>query len=182
MEIRFGEWRIRSFARGDARSLAAYANNADVAKYLRDTFPHPYKESDAKAWIRLASNELPETNFAIASRQEPIGGIGLLFGRDVFRRNAELGYWLGEPYWGRGIATQAVAAFVDYAFEVFDIGKLTAGVFDGNVASQRVLEKNGFVLEGRFRQHLIKNGELKDYLVFSLLKADRAPSGPRHSS
>ena len=172
MELRFGEWCVRSFRRGDVRSLTAYANNPLVAQYLRDTFPFPYRETDAKAWIRIAANQVPECNFAIASKQEAIGGIGLQFANDVFRSNAELGYWLGEPFWGRHIATHAVQAFTQYAFSTFEIEKLTAGVFEGNLASTRVLAKNGFVLEGKFRKHLVKNGEFKDYHVYSLWRQD----------
>jgi RimJ/RimL family protein N-acetyltransferase len=174
MELQVGDWYVRSFRRTDATALRLYADNIRIAQYLRDAFPHPYRERDAKKWIRVATAQVPEANFAIASGTEVIGGIGLQFFDDVFRCNAELGYWLGEPFWGRGIATRVVGAFVQYAFRTFEIEKLTAGVFAGNVASARVLEKNHFRMEAEHRKHLIKAGVFRDYRVYAVLREDFA--------
>jgi [ribosomal protein S5]-alanine N-acetyltransferase len=99
-----------------------------------------------------------------------VGGVGIELGTDVFRRSAEIGYWLGEPFWGRGIATEALRAMTAYAFERFDICRLEAGVFDWNPASARVLEKNGYVLEGRARLGVIKDGRMGDRLLYALVR------------
>jgi len=109
-------------------------------------------------------------DFAVVVDGAAVGGISLEPGEDVFRRSAEIGYWLGEPFWGRGIATEAVRAVSDYAFATFDVCRLEAGVFSWNAASARVLEKAGYVLEGRCRQAVVKDGRLGDRLLYALLR------------
>ncbi len=168
----FDDWRIRPFSMDDAQSLAKYANNYNVWKNLRDLFPHPYSVNDAKSWIRKARAENPASSFAIASSTEAIGGIGIHVQPDVYRKSAELGYWLGEPFWGKGIATAAVAAIVAYGFTTLDIVRIFAGVFETNAASARVLERAGFTLEGRMRKSVFKAGNYLDQLSYSLLKED----------
>lgn len=156
----------------DAESLARYANNYNVWVNVRDRFPHPYSVNDAKSWIRSATDRHPPESFAIASSKEAIGGIGLHVQSDVYRKSAEIGYWLGEPFWGKGIATAAVKAIVDYGFSTFDIIRIFAGVFESNMASARVLEHAGFTLEGRMRKSVFKAGNYLDQLSYSLLKDD----------
>src|SRR5688572_4856785 len=107
---------IRPFQPDDRDAIVRHANNWNVARNLRDRFPHPYTVADAEAWLACAPTQSPATNFAIATAEELIGGISIELQTDVFRRGAELGYWLGESYWGRGIATAAVRAFTPYAF------------------------------------------------------------------
>ena len=170
VHLELGDFCIRSYARGDTRAVFTYANNPNVSRHLRDSFPYPYTRRDALRWVSAALAQDVETNFAIATADELIGGIGFQMQADVQRHSAEVGYWLGEPHWGRGITTRAVAAIVDYAFGHFDLVRLYAYVFEGNVASERVLEKNGFVCEGVLRQSVFKNGRFLDQKLFARLR------------
>ena len=170
MRIDIGEWQVRSLRLEDAESLAAYANNRNVSRNLRDRFPYPYRIDDAEAFIRHARVQDPETVFAIASATEAIGGIGLELYDDVHRRSAQVGYWLGEPFWGRGIATLALGAITDYAFARFDLARLYAYVYEWNLASARVLEKAGFEFEGRLRKSVTKEGKTIDQLLYAMVR------------
>ena len=170
MLLDLGEWQIRSWLPSDAASLVKYADNRNVSINLRDAFPHPYTAEDAQAWIRLATGQVPETNFAIASSVEAIGGIGLRLGEDVFRETAEIGYWLGEPFWGKGIATRAVVAMTDFAFAEFGLVRIQAHVFEWNPASARVLEKAGYMMEGRLRKSITKEGSTIDRFLYAKIR------------
>lgn len=170
MRIDIGEWQIRSFHRNDAEALTRYANNRNVSRNLRDAFPHPYALSDAEDWIRYATGQSPETNFAIASPTEAIGGIGLRFPQDQPRSSAEIGYWLGEPFWGRGIATAALQALTEYAFAQFDLVRISGCVYPWNPASARVMEKAGYVCEGRSVKSDIKDGQAVDQLLYAITR------------
>jgi len=172
MEIQLGIYKIRSYERNDKNALVKYANNTKISNNVRDSFPYPYTEDDAQAWITAATNQNPEINFGIANRNELIGGIGLMFQPDVYRFSAEIGYWIAEPYWGKGIASLALVALSKYAFEQFDLNRIFAGVFQGNRASMRVLEKSGFKLEGRLRKSVYKDNRFKDQLMYSILKEE----------
>jgi len=167
--IGVGAYIIRSWRDTDVESLQRYANNRNIWLNLRDVFPHPYTIEDAIRWIEHASQEDPERSFAIASEEEPIGGIGLIFGDDVHRYNAELGYWLAEPFWGRGIMTGAVCAFTEYAFRRFALNRIYAEPFARNLASVRVLEKAGFSREGILRSSVVKDGVILDQIVYAKL-------------
>lgn len=171
MRIEFGEYSIRDWVKEDAGSLARHANNCKVAMWLRDRFPCPYTRSDAQAFLSVVAQQGLRTTFAIATADEAIGGIGLEFGADVHRFTAELGYWLGEPFWGRGIMTDAVQRFTAWAFENFEVHRLYATVFEGNGASARVLEKAGFQREGRLRASVFKNGRIMNQLLYARIKA-----------
>ncbi len=171
-QLLFHPFRIRSFKKGDETSMTAYADNKNVSIHLRDSFPSPYRLADAKNWIKIVKSQEPESNFAIASADEVIGGIGLLFFADVHRYTAEVGYWLAEPFWGKGIATAALKKFIPFAFNRFEIERLYAGVFDGNPGSCRVLEKCGFKKEGVLRSSVMKDGVLKDQHVYGLLRSE----------
>ena len=172
MERQLGIYKIRSYDRNDKSALVKYANNNRISKNLRDSFPYPYTQADAQAWITAATNQNPEINFAIASSDELIGGIGLMFQPDVYRFSAEIGYWIAEPFWGKGIASLALVALSKYAFEQFDLNRIFAGVFQGNEASIRVLEKSGFILEGRLRNSVYKDNHFKDQLIYSILREE----------
>ncbi len=169
MRIDLGDCEIREFLPGDAGSLARNADNPNVADQLRDHFPHPYTVADAREWIAQTLSRRPPSSFAIATPAEVIGGIGLELQRDPRIRTAELGYWLAEPHWGRGIGTRAVSCFRQQAFEVFDLVRIYARVFETNPASARVLEKAGFRFEGRLRMSVVKQGRLLDELLYSSL-------------
>jgi [ribosomal protein S5]-alanine N-acetyltransferase len=170
MELKLGRCTLRPWRAGDEPSLVRYADNRNVSRNLKDRFPSPYTTADAEDWVTLASAQTPPTSLAIVVDGAAVGGIGIELGTDIFRRSAEIGYWLGEPFWGRGIATEALRAMTEYAFERFDICRLEAGVFEWNPASARVLEKNGYVLEGRARLGVLKNGRLGDRLLYALVR------------
>lgn len=170
MRIELGEWCIRSLTTGDAEAIVKYANNRRIAINLRDRFPHPYTRAAADAFLTAAAAQQPETDFAIASRSEAIGGIGFHPQLDVHRLSAEIGYWLGEPFWGQGIATRAVRALSEWVFATTPLVRLYAHVFEWNPASARVLEKAGFTLEGRLRRSVLKEGQLIDQLMYGLVR------------
>ena len=170
MKIEFGEYGIRDWVAEDAGSIAQYANNRKIAIWLRDRFPYPYTESDAQVFLSAVAQQGVRTTFAIATEEQAIGGIGLEFGTDVHRFTAELGYWLGEPFWGRGIVTDAVRHFTAWTFENFEVHRIFATVFDGNHGSVRVLEKAGFRREGRLRASVFKNGRIMDQLLYARIK------------
>ncbi len=146
--------------------------NPRVAVNLRDHFPHPYTLEDGEEWLRAALVQDPEVNFALATDRELIGSIGLKLGEDVYRHAAEVGYWLGEPFWSRGIATRAVRALSDWAFADFGLLRLHAYVFGDNTASMRVLEKAGFEREGVQRRAVVKSGRVLDQILYGRLASE----------
>jgi ribosomal-protein-alanine N-acetyltransferase len=152
--------------------LILYANNRNIWINLRDRFPYPYTAADADQWIRQATEEAPQTHFAIVIGKSMIGGIGLEPGTDIFQRSAEIGYWLGEPFWGRGIATEAVRAITNYAFSTFNLCRIYAGVFEWNPASMRVLEKAGYMREGRLTKSVFKDGRVIDQFLYAMIRED----------
>lgn len=160
---------VRSWEASDAESLVKYANNRNVWRALRDRFPHPYTRSNAREFIRYARDLRPQTAFAIVVAGEAAGGIGFMLNADVERVSAEIGYWLGEPFWGKGIATEALVAVTSYAIATHGLTRLFAVPFAWNVASCRVLEKAGYVLEGRLRRSAVKNGEIVDQLQYAFI-------------
>ena len=170
MEIPAGGYSLRPWREGDEPALVKYANNRNIWINLKDIFPHPYTTEDAESWVQLQQDRDPLTEFAIANADEAIGGIGLRLQSDVYRRSAEVGYWLGEPFWGQGIATHAVRAMTEYAFERFDLVRLYALVKEWNPASARVLEKCGFTLEGRLRKGVTKDGKTIDLFLYALVR------------
>lgn len=172
MELVLSRCRIRSWRSGDAESLARHADNRKIWRWVRDHFPHPYTRADAEAWIAAAGEQVPETQFAIEVDGEAAGGIGVFLQEDVARRSAEIGYWLGEAHWGRGITTDVVRRFTDWAFAAYDLLRLYALVFDGNQGSCRVLEKAGYQLEGRMRKAVVKEGLVLDQLIYAKLREE----------
>jgi ribosomal-protein-alanine N-acetyltransferase len=162
---------LRPWRESDLDGLARYANNHAVWINLRDRFPHPYTRDDAELWIaRCQSQHEPILQFAIDLDGEAIGGIGLETFPDVHRMTAEIGYWVAEPFWGRGIATAALIEATDYAFATFPFARLQAMVFGWNLRSARVLEKAGYLLEGTLRQSIFKDGWLTDSLMYARLR------------
>jgi len=170
VRIDLGEWRIRSYTAADVDSLVKYANNRRISINLRDRFPFPYTRADAAGFIQAASSQRPESDFAIATPGEAIGGVGFHRQVDVYRLSAEVGYWLGEPFWGRGIATRAVRALTEWVFATTPLVRLYAHVFEWNPASARVLEKAGYGLEGRMRRSVVKDGQIIDQLVYAIVR------------
>lgn len=169
-ELRCASCTLRPWRQGDEASLVSHANNRKVWLNLRDRFPHPYTLEDAREWIRTAGPVTPVTSFAIEVDGAAVGGIGFRLHGDVYRRVAEIGYWLGEAYWGRGIMSDAVRAVTAYAFARFDLRRVYAGVFESNAASARVLEKAGYVFEGRLRHAITKDGRTMDELMYAIVR------------
>jgi len=161
---------VRPYVLEDAEALAKYADNRAVWITLRDRFPHPYTTDDAVGFLRIATTQQPTSDFAIATADEVIGGIGLQRQSDVHRLTAEIGYWLGEPFWGRGIATRAVRAVTAWAFATTSLERLYACVFATNPASARVLSNAGYQFEGRMRRAVIKDGRILDQLIYAALR------------
>lgn len=170
MELKLSRSTLRPWKPGDEESLVRHANSRIIWRNLRDAFPHPYTLADAKRWIKIANPAPPITNFAIIVEGDAVGAIGLALKDDVFRRSAEIGYWLAEAYWGRGIATEAVRAVTDYAFATFDLCRVFAGVFEWNPASMRVLEKAGYEFECRMKKSVTKDGETIDELIYAVIR------------
>jgi ribosomal-protein-alanine N-acetyltransferase len=170
MEIELSKSTLRAWRSGDEESLVRHANNRAVWRNLRDLFPHPYTLADAAHWIEIANPTEKITNFAIVVDGSAVGAIGLVLKDDVFRRSAEIGYWLGEEYWGRGIVTEAVCAVTEYAFGTFDLCRVFAGVFEWNPGSMRVLEKAGYELECRMHKSVTKDGHTIDELIYAMVR------------
>ena len=167
---RIMEFKLRKWNLNDVNSLVKYANNHKIASNLTDQFPHPYRQEDGEAFLEMATKDDPVRIFAIDINGEASGGIGLHPQTDIHKKNAELGYWLAEPYWGRGIMSNAVRQIVDYGFKTFDIERIYAVPFGTNTSSQKVLENAGFILEGKFEKTLYKNGTYLDELVYAVRK------------
>lgn len=159
---------LRPWTLADLPDLVRFANNPHIARFMNDQFPHPYTEEHGRSFLAMAAHENPAHILAITADGQAVGGIGLHPRTNIERHNAELGYWLAEPFWGRGIVTQAVRQMVDYGFRTFDITRIFARPFGSNLASQKVLEKAGFTLEARFEKTFFKNGEYEDELVYAV--------------
>ena len=158
---------VRSWRFTDAESLARYANNREIWRNFRDGFPHPYSLDDATTFIAMAASAQPETMFAICIDDEAIGGIGFGLHSDVERVSAEIGYWIGEPFWGRGIVTEALQAVTRFAVTEHRLTRVYAVPYAWNEASARVLAKAGYTLEGRMRKSVIKDGTVVDQLLYA---------------
>jgi len=158
---------IRPWRLDDAESLVKHANNRKVWLGLRDKFPHPYTSEDARKFLEATVKFEPIKDFCIEVNGASVGGIGIHLGIDVHRHTAELGYWLGEEFWVRGIMTEAVGAFSDFCFDTFSLRRVYAEPFANNRASARVLEKAGFVFEGCLKNLVMKDGKLLDSLLYA---------------
>lgn len=162
---------IRPFETTDIDSLMEYANNPKIAANLTDQFPHPYTRESGENFIKRTMQNSPPTIFAIDIDGKASGGIGLHIQTDIHIKNAELGYWLAEPFWGQGIMTKAVKHIVAYGFKNLDINRIFARPFGTNIASQKVLKNAGFVLEGKFKGTIYKNGDYLDELIYAVRKS-----------
>lgn len=161
---------LRPWRGGDEASLAHHGNSRALWLNLRDRFPHPYTLADAREWVALAGSELARTHLAIEVQGAAVGGIGIDPGTDVERCSAEIGYWIGEAFRGRGIATAALAGMTEYAFREFPLTRVFALPFARNAASCRVLEKAGYVREGLLRRSAVKDGEVLDQVMYASIR------------
>ena len=175
MQLILKSCEVRSWRTTDVEPLARHANNHKVWMNLRDAFPHPYTVHDAREFIKSTRHRVPETTFAIAVEGEAAGSVGFVLRHDVERVSAEIGYWLAEPFWGRGIATEALVAATGYAIATHNLTRLYALPFAWNAASCRVLEKAGYALEGTLRRSAIKNGVITDQMQYAFIVPEEAP-------
>lgn len=167
---------LRQWRQSDAADVARYADNEQIARNLRDVFPHPYTLADARDYVDSCLAGDPEMSLcrAIAVDDHAVGSIALCRGSDVYQKTAELGYWLAEDFWGRGIMTQTVRQICREGFSRWDIQRIYAEPFAHNIASRRVLEKAGFTLEGIMRRGVFKRGQVCDFCMYALLQESRA--------
>lgn len=169
MELIDNELKLRPFKESDAKKLALLCNNRKIWDNLRDYIPFPYSEQNAKDFIELCKNENPQFTFAIEVNGDFVGCIGLVKQTDVYKLTAEIGYWIGEPYWRMGITTRAARLISEYGFDNLGLMRIFAGVFDFNKGSQKVLEKVGFKLECIFEKSIFKNGKICNKYRYGLI-------------
>lgn len=163
---------IRKWKSADAYDLAEALSNLNVQNNLRDGLPYPYTEHDAKDYIDVMLSADPNDTFAFAieHKGKVVGSIGAFRQNNIHCRTAEVGYYISETYWGKGIATQAVREICEYVFAKTDIIRLFAEPFAENFASCRVLEKAGFQLEGTLRKNAVKCGRIRDMKLYALIR------------
>ncbi len=168
------EFKLRTWKTEDAESLARAANNPKIAGNLRNVFPNPYTLDNAIWYINdsIANEDKEQISYAIEIEGQAVGSIGLFVKDDVYEKSAELGYWLAEDYWRKGVMTKAVEMVCKEAFESFDIVRIFAEPFEDNAGSRGVLEKAGFTYEGTMRNGVYKNGEIHSYCVYSILREE----------
>lgn len=173
MEIIFEGIILRPWSFSDASRLASIANNKNISDNLRDGFPFPYSVPDAKKWLEMIiPDNFPPKFFAVMFDECLVGSIGIVSKTDIYRKNFEIGYFLAEEYWGKGIATKAIKCATSYAFKDFDVVRVYAEPFSDNTGSRKALEKAGFTLEASLKRNVIKNGIIKDSCIYSVLKED----------
>lgn len=167
-----GDVVLRNLLDADLEKMCAYANNDKVSINLTDAFPNPFTMEDAKNFKKMVDSQNPVTFFAIQYCGDYVGNISLSPGVDVYRKSAEIGYFIGQPFWNQGITTQAVHLITEWGFRHLDIMRIFTGIFEFNKASQRVLEKCGFEKEGIFRKSIFKNNTFFDEIRFAKIKVE----------
>ena len=160
--LKFKNVALRKFRKNDAGRLAELANNEKISQNLRDGFPNPYIFDDAESFIKKCLEQKIITTFAIEYNGEYVGNMGLIIGQDVYRKSAEIGYFIGEKYWNKGIATKAVNLITEFGFNNLELVRIHTGIFEYNTPSMRVLEKCGFIKEGVFQKAILKNNQILD--------------------
>lgn len=161
-------FKLRAWQDEDVSSLVNALGNRKIYDNLRDSLPFPYTEQDARMFIEKNKLAEPKNGFAISVDGIAVGAIGVILKQDVYRLNAEIGYWLAEPYWNKGIVTKAIAETVEYAFETFAINTIYACVFEHNKSSMKVLEKAGFELQSILKKWVVKNNVVMDEYLFTI--------------
>lgn len=166
------EFTLREWEKQDAEKIVRYADNPKIAANLRDSFPYPYTLSDSRAYVDscIRNEGKGQLCRAIEIAGEPVGSIGIFLQSDVYRRCAELGYWLAEPFWGKGVMSGAARQLCGEAFERYDLLRIFAEPFAYNTGSRRVLEKAGFGLEGILKKSVFKNGQVYDSCMYALVR------------
>lgn len=161
---------LRPWQISDINDLVRNANNKNISDNLTNAFPHPYTIADGEKFIKSLEKHNPTKAFAIVINNEACGAIGVFQQMDVHEKNAEMGYWLAEQHWGKGIITNAIKQIVEYGFKNFEITRIFARPFGSNLASQKVLEKAGFKLEAKLKNTIYKNGKFLDELYYAIYK------------
>ncbi len=172
MELVDKNVQLRPLHYNDRDILAQLANNKKIWMVLRDIFPYPYTIKDAETFIDMVKTNESMITFAIEYCHEFVGVISLIMQQDVYRKSAETGYWIGEPFWGKGIATTALELITEYGFRELKLNRIFASVFEGNEGSKRVLEKCGYKIEGVLQKAVFKNNKMLDELRFGKLRQD----------
>ena len=171
MRVQGAGFVLRPFQDGDQDAMVRHGDDVAVWRNLTSRFPHPYTREAADNWIRIANaNPADACNLAIVVDGEAVGAVGFERGSDLHVRTAEIGYWLGQRFWGRGLASAALRLATDIAFTQYDFVRLQAGILDWNAASCRVAEKAGYTLEARLRCHVLKDGRICDELIYVRLR------------
>lgn len=170
MLLRGSTCTIREWRWSDLESLVRHANNRNIWINLRDRFPHPYYEEHGKKFLQHMTTQNPCNVWAIEVNGEAAGGIGIERLSDVEHVSAEIGYWLGEAYWNRGVVTDALRLVTDEVFRTTDVMRIFALPFADNAGSVRVLEKAGYVREGTLRDSAIKDGQLRDQFLYAIYR------------
>ncbi|MBT8185400.1 MAG: GNAT family N-acetyltransferase [Eudoraea sp.] len=170
MELNKADITLRAFSEEDTEDLVLLCNNINIWRNVRDALPHPYKTADAKNFIQKANSKSPREIFAITKSGKLVGSIGIHPQEDVYRFSAEIGYWIGQPYWGKGIATYAVQLITQYGFDTLEMIKIYAGCFSFNQASQKVLLNAGFKEEAVLKKAVFKNGAFHDEIRYALFR------------
>lgn len=174
MKIEIDNITLRPFTPEDCNDLAHNANNPKIAQFLTDAFPSPYTLKTAEKFIENVSQNNPPNVLGIEIEGEICGGIGIHFKEDIYRKSAEMGYWLAEKHWGKGIIPKAIKAMISHGFANFDINRIYASPYGHNNQSKRVLEKAGFRHEATLQDAVFKNEQFYDLFIFSILKEDLA--------
>lgn len=164
---------LRKWCIDDSKPLANIANNKKISDNLRDGFPHPYRLSDADDWIKMVlQKETPSFFFAIDYNNELAGSIGAVIKEDIYRKTAEIGYFLGESFWGKGIATRSIKLMVDILFKQTDVVRIYAEPFFHNKASRSALDKAGFEHEATLKKNIFKNGVIMDSCIYACFRPE----------
>ena len=163
---------LRPWREGDEDSLVRHASNRHIWNNVRDFFPYPYTPRDAHSWVRSNKSYQQPNNFAVEIDGQAVGNIGFTVKDDIYRYNAEIGYWLSESYWGRGVMTEALPVITRYIFQYFQVNRIFACVLEGNAGSMKVLEAAGYQHEAVHRKAAVKNNQYLDEHIFSMLRSE----------
>ncbi len=168
------DFKLRKWHYTDSQSIAQVANNPNIAKNLRNTFPHPYSIEDAEWYVKdcISREGKNQMTRAIVVDGKAVGSIGIFIQKDVYQKSGELGYWLAEDYWRKGITSKAVEIICKEAFATLDIIRIFAEPYEYNAGSRGVLEKAGFKYEGTMRNGVYKNGNVFSYCMYSILREE----------
>ena len=161
---------LRELVENDIDSIATYANNFNVSRYMSSRMPYPYTIDDAKWWVKTGNKE-QGLHFAIDLEGVCIGVVGVRFGENEYQYSAEIGYWIAEEHWGKGIGTEVVSKMTGHVFSEKETVRLVAPVYSPNKASMRVLEKSGYDLESIHRKAVYKNGEFMDEHIYAKFRS-----------